>query len=250
MDAMDILGGLLGGKKSSGGSLGGKILKDLMGGGRSSAPSPRGGGAEPLPDRNRRSGSIAGQAQELEDLLGVATGRTQRSSPPSRTSSSRTTSSRSAPRREPPNFRDVGSRYQQPPASPSQRRTVPPRSQQPTVSEDQETIVLIRAMINAAKADGQITDDEQKEILSRVSDRSQQTIQFLRDEFAKPVDVREFAWSVPIGLEEKVYMMSLAAIDFDSTREAAYLSDLAHGLRLAEPEVDEIHRQLGAPVFR
>ncbi len=245
MDAMDILGGLLGGKKSSGGSLGGKILKDLMGGGRSPAPAPSGGGASALPDRHRNSGSIAGQAKELEDLLGVASGRTQ-----GETGASRTTAPRSAPRRQPPNFRDVGSRYQQPPASPAQRPTVQPRSQQPTVGGDQEVLVLIRAMINAAKADGQISDEEQREILSRLSDRSPQTIQFLREEFAKPVDVREFAWSVPLGMEEKVYMMSLAVIDFDSTREAAYLSDLAHGLRLGEPEVDEIHRQLGAPVFR
>lgn len=247
MDAMDILGGLLGGKKSSGGgSLGGKILKDLMGGGRSAAPAPSSGGASALPDRNRGSGSIAGQAEELEDLLGVASGRKSTSTSSGRSS----TTTRSTPRRQPPNFRDVGSRYQQPPASPAQRPTAPPRSERPTVQSEDEVVVLIRAMINAAKADGQVSDKEQQEILARLSDRSPQTIQFLRDEFAKPVDVREFAWSVPIGMEEKVYMMSLAAIDYDSTREAAYLCDLAHGLRLAESEVDEIHRQLGAPIFR
>lgn len=249
MDAMDILGGLLGGKgKSSGGSLGGKLLKDLMGGGRKSAAPPASSGRAAPPDRHRGSGSISSQAQELEDLLGVATG--SRSSSRQPTNQPTGGSSRTSSRRRPPSFEDVGRRYQQPAPSRSERFQSAPRAEQPTVQPDEEVVILIRAMVNSAKADGQITDDEQKAILARVSDRSASTIQFLRDEFAKPVDVREFAWSVPIGLEEKVYMLSLAAIDFDSTKEASYLCDLAHGLRLDESEVDSIHRELGAPVFR
>lgn len=251
MDAMDILGGLLGGK-SSGGSLGGKLLKDLMGGGRKSAAPPAGSGRAAPADRHRRSGSISSQAKELEDLLGVATGGRAGGRQPSNPPANRPIggSTRTSPRRRPPSFEDVGRRYQQPTPSRNERFQPAPRVEQPAVQPDEEVVILIRAMVNAAKADGQINDDEQKAILARVSDRSASTIQFLRDEFARPVDVREFAWSVPIGLEEKVYMLSLAAIDFDSTKEASYLCDLAHGLRLEESEVDAIHRELGAPVFR
>lgn len=244
MDPMDILGGLLGGGKkgSSGGSsggLGGKILKDLLGGGRSrSAPST--GGAPAAPDRRRRSGTIEQQADELEDLLGVATGGTS-SRPPAATPSG-------TPRRQPPSFDDVGSRYRS--DNRSANRQAPSRQPQPEVSRNDEVLILVRAMINSAKADGRITDDEQRAILSRVADRSQSTIQFLQEEFKRPVDVREFAWSVPLGLEEKVYMLSLAAIDFDSNHEASYLADLAHGLRLEPDEVDAIHRQFGAPTPR
>jgi uncharacterized membrane protein YebE (DUF533 family) len=118
------------------------------------------------------------------------------------------------------------------------------------MESNDEVIVLIRAMIAAAKSDGRITDDEQQAILARLSDRSPATIKFLREEFARAVDVRELAWSVPIGLEEKVYMLALAAIDLDSNAEAIFLRDLAHGLRMTAQECSEIHRQLGAPELR
>ena len=112
---------------------------------------------------------------------------------------------------------------------------------------EQQAELLVEAMINAAKADGRIGRDEQQNILQQLGDSSPDTIQFLRDEFAKPLDVREFAWSVPIGLEQQVYTMSLIAIDLDTNREADYLRDLAHGLRLPADILDQIHRRLRAP---
>lgn len=253
MDPMDILGGLLGGGKSSSGSLGGKILTDLLGGGRSKksppaqprsrSPGGSGSGSASSP----RRGDLQTQAKELEDLLGVAReGGTGPQAP------------QPAPqaRYQPPNFDDVGRRYNRP-SAPPQRESRPPelRPQQPPSSYPREqpldssgeVIILIRAMINAAKADGRISDDEQQAILARVADREPSTIQFLRQEFASPLDVREFAWSVPLGLEEKVYMLSLAAIDLDTNPEATYLRDLAHGLRLTPQECNAIHAQLGAP---
>jgi len=99
-------------------------------------------------------------------------------------------------------------------------------------------MILIRAMVNAAKCDGQISQAEQQAIVSKLENPSQEAIQFLREEFSKPLDVREFAWSVPVGLEQQVYSMSLIAIDVDSEREEKYLRELAHGLRL-KPEVCE-----------
>lgn len=61
------------------------------------------------------------------------------------------------------------------------------------------------------------------------------------------MDVREFAWSVPIGMEQQVYTMSLIAIDLDTSREASYFIDLAHGLRIPANVREEIHQRLGAP---
>ena len=99
-------------------------------------------------------------------------------------------------------------------------------------------MILVRAMVKAAKCDGQISQAEQQKILNQLESPSPEAIQFLREEFAKPLDVREFAWSVPVGMEQQVYTMSLIAIDVDSDREERYLRELAHGLRLA-PEVCE-----------
>jgi uncharacterized membrane protein YebE (DUF533 family) len=99
-------------------------------------------------------------------------------------------------------------------------------------------------MVNAAKCDGEISPDEQQSILSRLENPSPAAIQFLREEFAKPLDVREFAWSVPVGMEQQVYSMSLIAIDVDSEREASYLRELAHGLRLAPEICEQIKERL------
>lgn len=115
--------------------------------------------------------------------------------------------------------------------------------------QNQRAIVLIRAMINAAKSDGRVTQEEQQAVLQQLGDGSPEAIQFLRDEFNHPLDVREFAWSVPLGMEQQVYLMSLASIDLDTQAEAGYLQDLAHGLRLPPEICNELHRRQGAPTI-
>jgi uncharacterized membrane protein YebE (DUF533 family) len=64
-----------------------------------------------------------------------------------------------------------------------------------------------------------------------------------------PLDVRDFAWSVPFGMEYKVYAISLAAIDLDTTSESAYLEQLAHGLRLSREVRPRIHQRYGAAIL-
>ncbi len=113
--------------------------------------------------------------------------------------------------------------------------------------QNDDAAVLIRAMINAAKSDGQISEAEQQSILERIGNPTQDVIEFLRNEFSQPLDVREFAWSVPLGLEQKVYAISLGAIELDANHEANYLRELAHGLRLTPEICNQIHRQFGAP---
>ncbi len=104
-------------------------------------------------------------------------------------------------------------------------------------------------MILAAKSDGRITRDEEQEIIGRIAEPTPEAIQFLRDEFARQITARDFAWSVPLGMEQKVYTISLAAIDLDSQAEATYLRELAHGLRLSPEFCNDLHRQYGAPTL-
>jgi uncharacterized membrane protein YebE (DUF533 family) len=115
--------------------------------------------------------------------------------------------------------------------------------------QDSEALVMLRAMINAAKADGRITTDEQQAILREVGASSPDAMRFLQREFQQPLDVREFAWSVPLGLEAKVYMISLSAVDLDTRAESDYLRDLAHGLRLPKEVCDGLHQRCGVPVL-
>ena len=105
-------------------------------------------------------------------------------------------------------------------------------------------------MVNAAKSDGQIDQSEQDAIVGQLDDVSQAEVDFLRQEFAKPLDVREFVWSVPLGMEKQIYAMSLMAIRLDENSEASYLRELGHGFRMTLDECNEIHREFGAPQLR
>ena len=109
--------------------------------------------------------------------------------------------------------------------------------------------LLIKAMINAAKSDGSIDRSEQENIIKRLGDISQAEADYVRSEFNAPLDVAGFVRSIPRGMEQQVYAVSLSAIDLDSNKEAKYLGELAHGLGLTPQVANAIHKQLGAPTI-
>ncbi len=115
------------------------------------------------------------------------------------------------------------------------------------MADDERALIVIRAMVNAAKADGRLDQEEQDKILKQLRNPTNEHIQFLRDEFARPLDVRGFAMSVPVGMEQQVYTASLIAIDLDTGEEAKYLMELAENLRLSPEIRQQIHERLGAP---
>lgn len=112
---------------------------------------------------------------------------------------------------------------------------------------DQAT-VLIRAMCNAAKSDGQVDSEEQEKILGRLGDNvGQQEIAFLKEELSQPLDLNGFLQQCPKQMAPQVYAMSVMAINVDTQEEAKYLGQLAQGLGLDGQVCNEIHEQLGAP---
>lgn len=110
---------------------------------------------------------------------------------------------------------------------------------------DQATL-LIRAMINAAKADGRVDQSEQQKILGRLGDISQEEADFVRRELAEPLDVDGFIRTIPQGFEQQIYIMSLMAIDLDTNHEAQYLHQLSQGMNLSQDLCNQIHEKLGA----
>ena len=106
--------------------------------------------------------------------------------------------------------------------------------------------VLIRSMINAAKADGRVDDQEQQKILGRLGDVNAEEAAFVRRELGAKLDVNGFIQSVPRGFEQQVYIMSLMAIDLDTNHEAQYLHQLAPRPNLSNDMCNQIHDKLGA----
>ena len=107
---------------------------------------------------------------------------------------------------------------------------------------------MIRAMVNAAKSDGRIDQQEQEKIISKLGEEvSQSEVDFLKQEFAAPLDVAKFAGSIPVGLEQQIYAISLTSIDLDTQNEANYLGQLAQGLKLDPALCNQIHDHLEAP---
>lgn len=110
---------------------------------------------------------------------------------------------------------------------------------------DEDAEILIRAMCNAAKADGTVDDDEVQNIVQRLGDLSRDEEAFLRHELSSPLDLDGFIPTVPSGMENEVYTMSVLAIDVDTGAEADYLAQLAAGLNISDDTRGKIHEALG-----
>jgi uncharacterized membrane protein YebE (DUF533 family) len=116
-------------------------------------------------------------------------------------------------------------------------------------SEEGERLAL-RAMIAAAKADGQIDQAEMDRILGHLQagEVTEAERRFVLDEIRKPLDPAALAKDVrnPAQAAE-VYAASLLAIDIDSEAERDYLRKLASALRLDPGVVSFLHQTTGAP---
>lgn len=114
-------------------------------------------------------------------------------------------------------------------------------------AENAQAELLLRAMINGAKADGTVDEAEQRKIVEHLEDVTEEEANFVRNEMAQPLDVDAFIRSVPKGMEQQVYLMSLLGIDLDSKAEAQYLDQLAKGMGIAPELANQIHEKLGVP---
>ena len=116
--------------------------------------------------------------------------------------------------------------------------------------QEEHAKLLIRAMVNAAKSDGRIDDEERERLVEHLGDdATAEDREFVLAEMRAPLDVDGFVASVPRGAEREVYTMSVMAIDLDEQAEARYLDTLRKGMNLSEDDVDAIHRELGVPTL-
>lgn len=122
-------------------------------------------------------------------------------------------------------------------------------SSAPFGQQERESLLLLSAMIAAAKADGHIDNAEQNRIQAAVQSMGATTEvnQFVEQELSKPLDPAEVATLVNTPEEAaEVYLASAIMIDEQNFMEKAYLQELAKQLGLVPELVAELEAQVSA----
>jgi uncharacterized membrane protein YebE (DUF533 family) len=120
-----------------------------------------------------------------------------------------------------------------------------------TVEENElesRAMVILQAMIQAAKSDGQIDAAEQQRILGKIEEAGATTAvqEFVCAEMSRPLDLKALLREVSTPqMAAEVYTASLLAIEVDTPAERDYLCQLAQGLGLDEGAVQRLHLTLG-----
>ena len=140
-----------------------------------------------------------------------------------------------------------------PPADASTATTAQPELLPPPTGSDFHTeasannadfaLILVRAMIAAARADGHIDDAEREAILGKVqlAGLGADAQAFLESELANPVDLDTIIGAaVTESQKVELYTASRIAIEPDTRAERGYLDLLAGRLGLADALIDHI----------
>ena len=142
-----------------------------------------------------------------------------------------------------------------PPGSGAGKETdsAPPPAPGATVSSQSETagsVLLIRAMIAAANADGQIDGNEMTAIINYLEEAGMtgEERDFIEKELASPKSIDSILPQVEgEELANQVYAVSLVAIELDTKAERAYLRYLQTRLGISDQIARELHGQFEVP---
>jgi uncharacterized membrane protein YebE (DUF533 family) len=130
------------------------------------------------------------------------------------------------------------------PPPPPMASTPPPP---PTAARGEQAMLLVRAMVTAAHADGLIDAQEHAAIVGRARDAGldRDTLEVLDAEIRSPLTLEQLAARTPPALRDEVYAAALIAITADTEAERAFLDSLAAALTLEAGTRRDIHAQLG-----
>ncbi len=110
--------------------------------------------------------------------------------------------------------------------------------------------LVLRAMITAAKADGQIDASEMQRIVGKLKEggASDEARSFVLEEMQGPADLDRLIAEVRTPeVAVAVYAASLLAIEVDTEAERDYLRRLAQGLNLTPEALQRVHQVLDVP---
>jgi uncharacterized membrane protein YebE (DUF533 family) len=108
--------------------------------------------------------------------------------------------------------------------------------------------LIVKAMINAAKADGRVDEKEIQRIVGNAQNDgiAPGAQQLLESELRKPMDTDGIVRAVSSAqVAAQVYAASLMAIDLDTADEKNYLAELARKLGLDSSAVRNLHSAVG-----
>ena len=114
---------------------------------------------------------------------------------------------------------------------------------------EQGAELVLKAMINAAKADGQIDPSEIQRILGKLETAGidSHARDFVIGEMNKPMDLDGIVTAARTSpqLAAQVYAASLLAIEVDTPAERQYLQQLAEGLSLSPEVTSRLEKTVG-----
>lgn len=187
---------------------------------------------------------LVGVAMEaMEHYMNRSQNTTRTAGPPPVAPPSGTRTVPSAVPPPPPTSEGVG----QPPPPPQATADSDP-AQATDPQKLSEAVLLIRAMIAAANADGVIDETERQAILDKLKtvNLSEDEREFLLVELLAPKEMEQIAGAVTSeAMACQVYTVSLMAIEVDTALEREYLHGLAQRLNLDPATIQTIHQKLG-----
>ncbi len=134
-----------------------------------------------------------------------------------------------------------------PPPPPPGAGTPPPPPASAENSEN-DAVLLIQAMIASAASDGEIDEQEKKNIIDKLEsvELSGEERDFIQKELASPCTLDTITNKVNSPeMARQVYTVSIMAIEVDTDAERDYLNNLALKLNLDQSVKNEIHKELG-----
>lgn len=224
------------------------LLKDVLGSGArpKAGSAPTGGSGGGLGDlltqmsgQKRSNPRASAPKGGLDDLLGQLTGRGAEPELGGLAGGTRRTTGKASG--------GVGDLLDQVLADKPGGRGGPVVLPEPEREEELSAALMLRAVIQAVKCDGELDEDEKARLMQAMGEATQREVQAVQAELQRPVDVKGLARAVPAGLEPQVYLVSLMAINLDQKAEAGYLHKLAGELDLSPDQVNAIHDRAGAP---
>ncbi len=114
-----------------------------------------------------------------------------------------------------------------------------------TDAMEENAKLMIRAMIQAAKADGEIDASERAKIMDHLGEIDPEERAFIEAELDAPVDAMALAQDTSQQMAAQVYAAALMTVKVDHVDEAEYLNTLASGLRLTDETRKRVHAAMG-----